>query len=103
MKTKEVWGVIHDFLKLHAWENPVSRIWIKNNLKLNLISGEISYLSEDDLTDFYTKKRNWFINRVMILKNGLKDMALATVEVYGKKEKIEIIFKGKKFEGEKIY
>lgn len=103
MRANEVEGIIHDLLNLNDWKNPLNHIWLNNKFEINLLKGKITYSGEDDLSDFYKDKMKWFAEKVKKLKGNLKDFGRVNIVVYGTKEKIEIIYKGKKFEKERIY
>lgn len=101
MRANEIKGIIHDLINLESWRNPIS--WIKNRFEIDLISGKINYLGEDDVSAFYKEKRQWFVDRVKKLKGDLKEFQYARIVLYGAKEKVEISYKGKKFEKDIVY
>lgn len=104
MKASEIKGIIHDILFLNDWKNPLQRFFIKNKFEIDLISGKIDYFGvEDSLTELYTEIHKWFLKRVKDLKGDLNDFDKAVICVFGKKEKIEIEYKGKKFEKEIVW
>lgn len=103
MKASEIKGIAHDLLNLNDWKNPLDRVWIKEKFEFNLITGEANYEEKDSLHYFYRAKRMWFLKRISELKGDLKDFELAKIIVFGAKERIEIIYKGKKFSDEVVY
>ena len=104
MKANEVKGIVHDLIYLRDWQNPMERFFIENRFKINLITGDYDYEGEEDsITELYKEKRDWFIDRVKDLNGDLKDFEKAEISVYGKKESVEIIYKGKKFEKDFVW
>jgi len=103
MKITDINGLMHDLIGLHDWQNPLDRIWIKEKFEIDLINAKHNYPEEDSVVEFFEKKSKWFMDRIKKLKGDLTDFKKAVIKVYGAKEKVEIIYKGKRFEKEKIY
>ena len=103
MRKNQIQGIINDFLDYYGYQNPLNHVWIKNKFEMNLKSGEIKYVKEDDLSKFYKDKRKWFLERIGSLSGKLKDFEEVKLVVLGSKEKLEVKYKGKKFGSESIY
>jgi hypothetical protein len=101
MRTNQIQGIINDLIHLGEDFNPLIWVWIKEKFDFNLI-GKKNF-GKDSLAEFYEMKKNWFINRVKKLKGNIDDFQKAKIHVFGKKEKIEIVYKNKEFSNEKIY
>jgi len=95
MRLSQIQGVVNDLLYFRGYENPLSRIWLKNKFEMNLISGGINYPGEDSVSDFYKNKRKWFIGRIKKLQGDVKDFQIAKVIVFGAKERVLIKYKNK--------
>lgn len=103
MRKNDIKGIVHDLLHIFDWRNPLERFTIKNKFVIDLVSGEIDYVEEDDLNRIYNEKREWFIERVENLGGNLEDFDKAIISVFGNKEKVEIVYKGKEFKDELVY
>ena len=103
MRKNEIKGIINDLLDLRSWRNPVSRVWVKEKVVFNLLSGEGNVLEEDSIVELLRERRNWFLERVKSLSGDIKDFGEATFEIYGAKEKVKIVYKGESFEGDVVH
>jgi hypothetical protein len=80
MKKNQIKGVMHDFLRYKIDFNPVAcKVFLINKLEADLITGELFYPEEDDVSDFYKDKMIWFRERLISLGYKLKDFSEAKV------------------------
>lgn len=103
MRKNQIKGVVHDLLHLLEDFHLLNYIWLKNKFELNLLTGKINYPGDDSISDFFKKKREWFIHRIKSLNGNLSDFETAKIICFGAKEKVEIVYKGEKFEDEIVY
>lgn len=103
MKSKDIKGIRNDLLDLRIWRNPITKIITKNKYKIDLITGKVNIISEDDVTKLLKEKQAWSIDRIKNLKGKLEEFKKAEIKIFLKKEKVLIEYKNKKFEKEKIY
>lgn len=101
MRVNQVSGIINDLIHLGEDFHPMTWIWIKEKRDFNLL--EKRSFGKDSLAEFYEAKRKWFLERVRKLKGNLGDFQKANIHIFGKKEKIELVYKNKIFLKEKIY
>lgn len=102
MRKSEVLGIVNDLIELRRWKNPLDMVWSDNKIIFNLITGE-GNIEEDSIIELCREKREWFLARVKKLKGSLSDFEKASISIYGAKEKVDMVYKGKRFEVEKVY
>ncbi len=101
MKKNQIKGVMHDFLRYKIDFNPVAcKVFLINKLEADLITGELFYPEEDDVSDFYKDKMIWFRERLISLGYKLKDFSEAKVIVSSCNEKIVLKHKDGSVEDE---
>jgi len=110
MRANQIKGVVQDIIELMDYVSPMLNLPLrffnkKNKAKINLLTGKItpSGREEDSITDLLKAKRNWFIDFVKKNKGKLSDFNKASISIVGKKEKVEIEYKGKKYFNERVW
>ena len=110
MRANQIKGIVHDIIELMDYVNPMLNLPPrffnkKTNAKIDLLTGKIipSGREEDSITDLLKAKRNWFVDFVKKSKGKLRDFDKANISIVGKKEKVEIGYKEKKYTKEKIW
>lgn len=103
MRIKDLNGIIKDWFDLSSWENPLAMFKTTNKYELDLFTGKHNWEDEDSITKLLRTKRDFFLSRIKKLKGKKRDFEKAKISAHLGKEKIEIIYKGKKFVNEKIW
>lgn len=97
-------GILHDLINFLDYETPLEKIWVPKKFEINLLTGEINGDYENDsLTDFFGKKRNWFIERIKKLGGKISDFEEAKISVQGAGEIIRMKYKGKEYSYERVW
>ena len=103
MRIKEINGILHDLHHVYGWRNPLNRSMLPKKGKVDLLTGEIFHLDEDDLEEFYKDKIKWFQSRINDLHGKLSDFTVARINISGFKEKVQFIYKNRKFVSEFVF
>jgi len=103
MRKKDINGILYDILDLRNWETPLNYFSIPYKVEINLLTGKLNVVEEDNVTNLLKEKRKWFKERVRKLKGRLSDFEKAKIIIFGAKEKIEINFKDTEFKKERIF
>jgi len=96
-------GILYDIMDMRGWKNPIGMFRTINKYVLDLLSGKFNWEEEDSITELLEEKRNWFLERIKKLKGKKSDFEKAVISVSFGKEKVEIIYKGKKFENARVW
>lgn len=107
MRSKENKALVHDLLHLRDYWNPLLNgyfpIFIDKKITLNLLTGKVIPSRDDDsIEKFLKEKTKWFKEFVKKRDGNLKDFDKAVIELFGKKEKVIIIYKGKEYSIERV-
>ncbi len=111
MKANQIKGLLHDILHLRCWRNPLSipHLDLKEKsypgLRINLLTGKItpSAREPDSLSELLQEKRKWFKDFLKSHNSKLSDFEKAEIKMSGKKEVVEIVYNGKKYERERVW
>ena len=101
MRANQVKGIVNDLVHVSEDFNPMNWVWLKEKRNFDLL-GKRSF-GKDSLAKLYEMKRNWFLERIKKLKGNLSDFQKAKIYIFGKKEKIEVVYKNQIFSNEQIY
>ncbi len=101
MRANQVKGIVNDLVHVSEDFNPMNWVWLKEKRNFDLL-GKRSF-GKDSLAKLYEMKRNWFLERIKKLKGNLNDFQKAKIHIFGKKEKIEVVYKNQIFSNEQIY
>ncbi|MEI7718834.1 MAG: hypothetical protein WCI72_03115 [archaeon] len=102
MRKNQIKGMINDLLELSSWEHPLTHFSEIDEVKVDLLSGEVFYPDEDNVWKFYKGKAEWFRKRIKELKSE-SEFQKAILIVNNHKERVEITFKNENFSGEKQF
>jgi len=103
MRINQIPGIINDLLDLESWHHPLDNIFPTKKYEINLLTGKQNILEEDSITKLLDSKRKWFVKRIQNLNGKFEDFAKAKIKIFGVKEKVEIIYKDKKFNKEHLF
>lgn len=109
MKAKQIKGIMHDLIELRAWRTPLATpiniTQASPSLKINLLTGKItpSKREEDSLSELLKEKREWFKEFLKSNNSKLSSFDKAEIKIVGKKEIVNISYKGKDYLREKVW
>ena len=103
MRYKDINSIVHDLTETLDYKNPLNIVSIPKDVKIDLITGKLNVSEKDDVSEILEKKRKWFLRRLDILKGDIDDFSVAKIIISKFKQKVVIVYKGRRFEREKEY